>query len=141
MRTIALLIALFLSQVFQAQTEENPEISVSVENIKEDKGTIIFGVYSEKTFMKAAPEFRAQSEIVNGMASVTFKDLPPGTYAISCFHDENNNSQMDFEPTGIPLESYGISNNKVNIFGPPIWEDSKFELRNESLSIVIKLTD
>lgn len=141
MRTIAVLIALFLSQIFQAQTDENPEISVIVEKIKDDKGTIIFGVYSEKTFMKAAPEFRAQSEIVNGVASVTFKDLPSGTYAISCFHDKNSNSQMDFEPTGIPMEPYGISNNKINLYGPPIWEDSKFELGGESLNMTIKLTN
>jgi uncharacterized protein (DUF2141 family) len=139
MRTISLLIALFLSQLFQAQTEESPEITVSVENIKDDKGTVIFGVYSEKTFMKVAPEFRAQSEIVDGIASVTFKDLPPGTYAISCFHDKNSNSQMDFEPTGAPLEPYGVSNNKINNYGSLIWEDSNFELKEESLSMIINL--
>lgn len=141
MRTIAVLIALFVGQIFQAQTEGSPEISVSVENIKEDKGTVIFGIYSENTFMKAAPEFRAQSEIVNGIASVTFKNVPSGTYAISCFHDKNNNSQMDFEPTGMPIEPYGISNNKINYYGPPIWEDSKFKLEDESLSMIIKLTN
>ncbi|TVZ27602.1 uncharacterized protein (DUF2141 family) [Gillisia sp. Hel_I_86] len=141
MKTIAVLIALFLSQLFYAQTNASPEISVSVENIKSDKGTIFFGVYSENTFMKKAPEFRAKSEIVDGIASAIFKDLPPGTYAISCFHDKNDNSQMDFEPTGMPLEPYGISNNNINDYGPPIWEDAKFELADESLNMTLKLTN
>ncbi|RKS53354.1 uncharacterized protein (DUF2141 family) [Gillisia mitskevichiae] len=141
MKTIAVLIALFLSQLFYAQSATSPEISVSVENIKSDNGMILFGVYSKNTFLKAAPEFSAQSKIVDGVASVTFKDLPSGTYAISCFHDKNANSQMDFEPTGMPLEPYGISNNKINDYGPPLWTDAKFELENESLNMTIKLTN
>jgi len=141
MRTIAVLIALFLSQLFQAQTQDSPQVSVTVENIKSDDGTILFGVYSETTFLKAAPEFYAKSDIVDGVASVTFKDLPPGTYAISCFHDKNSNSQMDFEPTGMPLEPYGVSNNKTNDYGPPLWNDSKFELGEASLDLNIKLTN
>ncbi len=141
MKTIAVLIALLLSQLFFAQTDTSPEILVSVENIKEDSGKILFGVYSENTFLKAAPEFRAQSKIVDGVASATFKDLPPGTYAISCFHDKNDNSQMDFEPTGMPLEPYGVSNNKIDYYGPPQWSDAKFELEDKSINMTIKLTN
>lgn len=141
MKTIAVLIALLLSQLFNAQTVSSAEIVVNVENIKTDNGKILFGVYSENNFLKAAPKFSAQSEIVNGMASVTFKDLPPGTYAISCFHDKNGNSQMDFEPTGMPLEPYGVSNNKIDYYGPPRWNDSKFEFEDKSIEMTIKLTN
>lgn len=141
MKTIAVLIALLLSQLFYAQSVSSPDIVVSVENIKTDNGKILFGVYSENTFLKAAPKFSAQSEIINGVASVTFKDLPAGTYAISCFHDKNGNSQMDFEPTGMPLEPYGVSNNKIDYYGPPQWKDAKFELEDKSIDITIKLTN
>lgn len=141
MKTIAVLIALFIGQLFYAQSESASEITVTVENIKSDNGTLMFGVYSEKTFMKAKPEYYAKSDIVEGVASVTFKDIPPGTYAISCFHDKNNNSQMDFEPTGMPLEPYGISNNKINSYGPPVWEDAKFELGEESMNMTLKLSN
>ncbi len=141
MKTIAVLIALLLSQLFYAQTNTSPEISVNVENIKSDNGSILFGVYSENTFMKARPDYYAKSEIVDGVARVVFKDLPPGTYAISCFHDKNDNEQMDFEPTGMPIEPYGISNNKINDYGPPLWTDAKFEFANESLDMTLKLTN
>lgn len=141
MKTIAVLIALFLTQLFYAQTSGSPEISVRIENIKSDSGKIMVGVYSENTFMKAQPQYRAESEIVDGVASVNFKNLPTGTYAISCFHDKNGNSQMDFEPTGMPLEPYGISNNNINQYGPPLWEDAKFVLSDESLEMTIKLTN
>lgn len=141
MKTIAVLIALLLSQLFNAQTVSSADIVVNVENIKTDNGKILFGVYSENNFLKASPKFSAQSEIVNGVASVTFKDLPAGTYAISCFHDKNGNSQMDFEPTGMPLEPYGVSNNKIDYNGPPQWQDAKFELEDKSIEMTIKLTN
>jgi uncharacterized protein (DUF2141 family) len=140
MKTLAVLVALFIVQSFFAQSESNLEITVTVNNIKGDTGNLLFGVYSEKTFMKAKPEFYAQSDIMDGVASVTFKDLPPGTYAISCFHDKNSNSQMDFEPTGMPLEPYGVSNNKMNQYGPPVWEDAKFELGTASMDMTINLS-
>lgn len=141
MKTIAVLIALFLTQLFYAQNTATPEISVRIENIKGDSGKILVGVYSKNTFMKAKPEYRAQSDIVDGVANVVFKDLPAGTYAISCFHDKNGNSQMDFEPTGMPLEPYEISNNKINQYGPPIWEDANFALSEDSIDLTIKLTN
>ena len=34
---------------------------------------------------------------------------------------------MDFESNGIPKENYGVSNNQMNLYGPPLWEDAKFE--------------
>tara|TARA_R100000935_G_C2825655_1_gene162142 strand:- start:73 stop:498 length:426 start_codon:yes stop_codon:yes gene_type:complete len=141
MKSISVLIALLICQLFYAQSAKSPDIVVNVENIKNDNGKILFGVYSENNFLKAAPNYSAESEIIDGVASVTFKDLPPGTYAISCFHDKNGNSQMDFEPTGMPLEPYGISNNKIDYYGPPQWTDAKFELKDETVDLTIKLTN
>lgn len=141
MRSIAVLIALFICQLFQAQTESIPALNVTIENIQGDSGSILVGLYSEKTFLKAKPEYSVKAEIVDGNATVSFKDLPAGTYAISCFHDKNGNSQMDFEPTGMPLEPYGVSNNKINNYGPPEWADAKFNFENQPLSMSIRLTN
>ena len=99
MKTIAILIALFLAQQFQAQSNNTTTITVSVKNLDSNEGAVLFGLYTEMTFMKAKPKFNAKSEIVKGTATITFEDITPGTYAISCFHDKNGNGQMDFEPT------------------------------------------
>ena len=40
-----------------------------------------------------------------------FNDIPPGTYAIAVFHDENANGKLDKNFLGIPCEGYGASNN------------------------------
>jgi uncharacterized protein (DUF2141 family) len=140
MKTLAIIFALFISQNYFAQGDNLADITVTVDNIKTEEGSVLFGIYTENSFLKTEPKFHAISEIKNGVATVKFENIPQGTYAISCFHDLNGNKQMDFEPTGMPLEPYGISNNKVNRYGPPIWEDSKFELSEDSLEMNISLT-
>ncbi len=139
MKTIAILIALFLAQQFQAQSNNTTTITVSVKNMDSNEGAVLFGLYTEMTFMEAKPKFNAKSEIVNGTAIITFEGITPGTYAISSFHDKNGNGQMDFEPTGRPIESYGVSNNKMSPNGSPQWNDAKFEVKGTPLMFNIGL--
>lgn len=139
MKTIALLIALFLAQQFQAQSNNNSTITVVVENLDSNEGAVLFGLYTEMNFMKAKPKFNAKSKIVNGTAKVTFEGITPGIYAISSFHDKNDNGQMDFEPTGKPLEPFGVSNNKI-LNSKPQWSDAKFEVSGTPLHFNIKLS-
>jgi uncharacterized protein (DUF2141 family) len=139
MKTIAILISLFLAQQFQAQTNNTSTITVTVENLDSNDGAVLFGLYTEITFLKAKPKYNSKSEIVNGTARITFEGITPGTYAISCFHDKNGNGQMDFEPTGRPMESYGVSNNKMSPNGPPQWNDAKFEVTGSPLKFNIGL--
>ena len=69
---------------------------------------------------------------------MTFEDIPEGTYAVSIFHDENDNGKMDTNFLGIPSEDYGCSNDASGFLGPPKWEDAKFQLK-ENTSIKITL--
>ena len=140
MKALTIFLALIFAQQFQAQTNNSATITVYVENLDSNEGPVIFGLYTEINFMKAKPKFNVQGEIVNGTARITFEGITPGTYAISCFHDKNSNGQMDFEPTGKPLEPFGVSNNKINPNGTPQWSDAKFEVSGSPLYFNIKLT-
>jgi uncharacterized protein (DUF2141 family) len=67
------------------------------------------------------------------------KDIPPGEYAISAFHDANDNKKMDTNLFGIPKEPIGISNNATGFMGPPKYNDAKFTVnKNTTLAITIK---
>lgn len=139
MNYFTIMIALFLTQQFQAQSNNTSTITVIVENLDSNEGTVLFGLYTEINFMKAKPKINLKSEIVNGTAKITFEGITPGIYAISSFHDKNGNGQMDFEPTGKPLEPFGVSNNKISN-GKPQWSDSKFEVSGTPLHFNIKLS-
>ncbi|MDR5589980.1 DUF2141 domain-containing protein [Christiangramia sp. SM2212] len=137
MKTIAVLIAMFLGALMNAQTEKSGNITASVSNISNADGEVLFAMYTEDTFMKRQPEFVAKSDIVNGKATAVFENVPEGVYAIVVLHDKNKNGKMDFGPGGMPQENYGTSNNSM-IYGPPNWGDSKFDFDGSSMEMDIR---
>ena len=122
-----------------AQTDNSPNVTVNISNLKSNEGQIFISIYnSEDTFLgKGFKSF--VTKIENNSCLVTFENIPNGIYAISFFHDENDNNKMDSNFLGIPKEDYGCSNNAKGFMGPPKWEDAKFEVKNESLTQHIKL--
>ncbi len=143
MKTIFLSIALIISG-FAVNAQSNNESSLNGTTItvhvpiRGFGGSLIAGLYNEATFMKAAPLQGVDTQVMEGFATVVFTDVPPGTYAISLFHDKNGNKTMDFEANGMPKESYGVSNNNMSM-GPPQWSDAKFEVGTSPIKMEIRL--
>jgi uncharacterized protein (DUF2141 family) len=139
MKTIALIFTFILSSTLSlVQSEKGQDITVTIENISNNRGSLAVGLHSEATFMKSEGLKNISSKITGDKVTVTFKDVAPGNYAIMVLHDENNNNQMDFEPNGMPAESYGMSNNPT-LMGPPTFSDGKFEVGKEKVELTIKL--
>lgn len=115
---------------------EKSKITATVTNVTSDKGKVSFALYTKDSFMKVPLQAKS-STIKNGKSSVIFENIEPGEYAIICFHDKNDNDKMDFQENGMPLEDYGASNNIMS-FGPPKYDDAKFTVADEDLSIEIK---
>lgn len=142
MQHLILALALLFSSVVLAQSNEKQEfkdgkiIKVSVINALNDNGTIAFALYNEEGFLQTPLQSKSGT-IQEGISTVEFENISAGNYSIVCFHDENSNGRMDFELNGMPKESYGTSNNVMN-FGPPQFDNSKFELTNEDKTLEIK---
>jgi len=127
MQTIITTLALiFTSIVLQAQNT----VTVTMTDFDNDKGTALVGLYdSEENFLER--EFMSRkSKIENETATVTFTDVPDGVYAVSCFHDEDDNEKLNMFMGMMPTEDYGTSNNAPANFGPPKWKDAKFDIKN-----------
>ncbi|MDR1437149.1 MAG: DUF2141 domain-containing protein, partial [Candidatus Symbiothrix sp.] len=60
-------------------------------------------------------------------------------YAVSIFHDENDNGKLDTGVFGIPKERTGNSNNARGSYGPPKFDDCKFTVSGDT-EIYITLT-
>jgi uncharacterized protein (DUF2141 family) len=67
-----------------------------------------------------------------------FRNIPKGIYAISIFHDRNNNGEIDKNFVGIPTEGYGFSNNIKHKFTSATFEEAQFSI-NKSKKITIKM--
>lgn len=137
MQTIINYFALLLTgMLLQAQNT----VEVTMTNFSNDNGTVKVGLYSnEGTWLEK--EFKAEdAKITNKTAKVTFTDVPDGVYAVSCFHDEDNDGVFKMFMGMIPVEDYACSNGATGMFGPPKWSDAKFELKNnETKQVPIKL--
>ncbi len=139
MKTLVLFLTMMtINFISNAQNTDGITITVTVPNVSSSDGTVLFGLYDEATFMKAAPIQSAKGEIKNGLAKITFTNIPAGEYGISCVHDANNNERMDFEENGMPKENYGVSNNTMS-YGPPMWSEAKFTVNTEDIAMEIRL--
>lgn len=114
------------------------KIDVVVNNVISDKGKIYFALYDSETNFNSKNSIQtAEATVSGGFATVSFTELISNTYAIICFHDANDNGKMDFQENGMPLEDYGATNNVMN-YGPPQFNDAKFELIDKDLTFEIK---
>ena len=141
MKTLVLVILMAITNyIAHSQEPTGVNITVQINNLKNDNGFVLLGLHNQETFInvKTAALNRIQEKIKGGKIEVTFKNVPEGDYAIMVVHDENANNRMDFELNGMPKESYGMSNNNMS-FGPPVFEDAKFKVGKEDLSLNIRL--
>lgn len=134
---ICLLLVTFSS--INAQDKPVGDITVVISNFDNNQGKAYIALYnSEASFLNKGFE-ATFSKIEKNSCAVTFKDVPNGTYAVSMFHDENDNNKMETTLFGIPTEDYGCSNNATGFMGPPKWDDAKFEINNKSITQHITL--
>ena len=121
-------------------------LRVEVTGLQNAQGNIYIAVYdSDDTWLGDETVLGQQVAIAearseDGLVS-TELDLPPGEYALSIFHDSNNNGELDTNFIGIPKEPVALSNNARPKFGPPKYKDAVFTLGDEPLTQRISMED
>lgn len=136
---VAITLFLFMhSSVITAQQSDTQELKVSVTNISSAQGTIMVGLYNTEDQFLRKPFKSLSIKAKKGIVQVVFTDIPMGTYAISAYHDEDDNNKLNTNFIGIPKEPYGASNDAKNMFGPPRWKDAKFSITDSENTQVIK---
>ena len=141
-KILTFLFILFLPLISDAQSEsEKPTLLIEISNIKKAKGSIKIAVYDHKDRFLGDELLLGKSiEVTNsGSMIIPLEELPHGTYAISLYHDKNNNDKLDTNFIGIPNEPYGFSNNARGTFGPPKFEKAKFHFNPLLGKIRVKL--
>jgi uncharacterized protein (DUF2141 family) len=119
-----------------------PEIIVVLTGFQSDSGHVLVSLHDRaKSFPGDADGAKklARAKINGKKAVLRFIDLESGRYAISTFHDENDNEKLDTNFLGIPKEAVGASNNASGTLGPPKWKDAVFEYKQKSLTQRITL--
>ena len=127
MQTILTYLTLLLTGLLM-QAQNTIEISMS--GFDNNDGLAMIALYdSEENYLEKRL-LGELSPIENQEARATFSDVPDGIYAISVVHDEDNNGKLNMVMGFYPSEETGASNNAPANFGPPKWEEAKFEVKN-----------
>jgi len=117
-------------------TEATFDLTINLKGLKSEIGPVNIGLYDVKSQWLKTPLKGGSTKIVDGVAVIVFSDLLPGDYAISTYHDENDNGELDSNLVGIPKEPYAFSNNARNMFGPASWDDSQFSLKDHKTIVI-----
>ena len=132
---VIVIISMF-SSTSNAQSTYN--LTVKVEEADNNDGKMLIAVYNSESDFLDTTYKGTQSTITDNGCVVTFENIPEGIYAVSIFHDENDNDKLDSNFIGIPKEDYGCSNNAKGFMGPPKYKDAKFDLtENKTVNIEI----
>ena len=123
-----------------SEEPERGSLTVVVVDLENDEGQVVIALLdSAEAYEEDMVAFReAMPKISERKVSVTFEDVPYGTYALKVVHDENGNGKLDTNFIGIPKEHFGFSNNAMGRFGPPDFEQTKFVLESAHMTMEIK---
>lgn len=139
---LSLLLGLLAASVQPVHAADSLTLEVLVSALKSASGTLRLSLYQEpRTFRKEAQALRViEVPAQAGEMQVSIPNLPPGRYAVMAYHDTNGNQKLDLRLGMFPIEPYGLSNNP-QVFGPPAFDDSAFELQEPMQKLRISLRD
>lgn len=135
---IAIAFICFGFLTMQAQQEETFDLTIEITGMSKNTGKVFIALYDKKESFLKNDAKGTNAVVENKKAIAHFKGLKKGEYAISLFHDENDNNKMDTKIFGIPKEPYGFSNDATGFMGPPKFEDAKFTVDTHK-TITIKV--
>jgi uncharacterized protein (DUF2141 family) len=140
MRIFILIMTILLS--YNAYSQE-VDVQFEINNLRNTDGGIIVNVFKDQQgFDDDIPILRKAISKKENMVSGIFTakiNLPPGTYGIAFFDDENDSGDMDFNFIGMPKEGYGFSEFYHTGITTPKFFDFSFKLTKNTSIMKIRL--
>lgn len=107
-------------------------LRVTATNVASDDGSLVVWVYDNADAWlgdgwRTRKVVKVAGTRKDGAITVELQ-LPAGEYALSVFHDVDDDGKLARNFIGLPKEPAGLSNNLRPKFGPPRWKDAKFAL-------------
>ncbi len=117
-------------------------LTVQITGFEEISGfarMVIFN--SEEGFPRDTAQgvYSASEPVNSDPVTFTIESLEPGTYAITVYHDEDGDGELDMKFYGPPSEKVGTSNDARGRMGAPSFEDACFTLASEPFEMIITL--
>ncbi|HET8935974.1 MAG TPA: DUF2141 domain-containing protein [Polyangiales bacterium] len=132
MRYIAFSLALVCASLVRAQPKAAGQVIVDIVGLHSDKGRVLVALYCGEAGFPGEIKKACASQVAyskDRRVHLVFDKIPAGEFAVSMFHDENANSNLDRNFLGMPKEGWGTSRDAKASFGPPKYSDARVSLR------------
>jgi len=130
MRFRSLFFFFVVSLIFIAGPASAARIIVTIDGLHSAQGTVFIGLYASPMKFLNGNQTDAMRKVKATQAPITvvFDNLPPGTYAVGAYHDENANDHLDTNLLGLPTEGYALSNGVRAVFSKPNFYEAAFSV-------------
>jgi uncharacterized protein (DUF2141 family) len=108
-------------------------LTLEFEATEYDTGSILFALFNSEDSHMETNYKEVSSILKDSKAKIVVENIPEGFYSFSYFHDVNGNGELDKNMLGIPKEPYGFSNGQEGNFGPPNFQESKIEIKSDTI--------
>lgn len=118
-------------------------IRVVADGLQHHEGAVRVALFESETGFPGEPEhalLRGVATMEGNAATYQFEPVPCGRYAVSVFHDENGDGEMQRDWLGRPAEGWGVSRDARGRFGPPSFDDSAIECVEETVTVRLTLS-
>lgn len=105
-------------------------VEIHVTGVDAGKGKISVAVCDQAHFLKQCV-YSASVPARTSEQSIPITGIPPGTYAVMAYQDENENGELDRYFFGPPKENYGFSRDARGRFGPPSFDEAAIQVKEE----------
>lgn len=115
-------------------------LTVVASGFEHDRGQVVAKLFRRGDGAPKGPGYRKLVQrIQKRRATLLFRDLAYGSYAVFLFHDENTNGTLDHNLLGLPKEPLGFSGGfKMSLLhGIPDFDDLRFEFTRKANAIAI----
>jgi len=135
MKIPVLILGLFIGTLYASETLYS--LTVTIKNLKNDHGEVQIALYNKEGTIPDKEQnqyfLKKRVQPKNQEVEVTFSHLPKGRYAVSVYHDENNNHKID-KGLFLPEEGVGLSRlDTINFLHLPSFETASFELNHDTI--------
>lgn len=135
LRSVSLAFGLSFTLVTASQAAD---LTVTVTGADNQKGQVAAALFNNATTFPS--EFMVgQRAPADAQVELVFKNLDPGRYALSAYHDENENQKLDRGMFGIPKERHGFSRDARGSGGPPEFRDAVIEVKEGDNRVQLQL--
>lgn len=129
-------LAFFVAFATLGSPKNNYTITVVVKQMITTEGNLRVTLFNSEADWLSKGELQTVLIDNKEVVTITFENVPEGTYGVSVIHDSNGNGELDANSFGMPVEDYGFSNDARGMFGPPSFSESKFEVKADQKIII-----